>query len=293
MKIKRELILGIAGVATLLIFIWGVNFLKGTDLLQRQQRFYVVYPRTDGLIESHPVTANGVSIGQVHRIRFHPDRSGRVLVECIIGDLIDIPANTIARLTASSLIGGYEIVLHLGDDQQLLQNRDTLTGVIQPAIQDELMALIDPIHQQTGTIFARLDTLLLSLTTFFDENTRRNISYGIDQTNRSLSHLESVTRNIKQQEDQINHIIQQLSNLTDTMAELEFRATLEQTRESLAAFNQVMQSVNQGDGSISRMLHDESLYQNLEDASKQLGLLLEDVRNNPGKYFHFSVFGRK
>ncbi len=253
----------------------------------------MVYPRTDGLIESHPVTVNGVSIGQVHKIGFHPDRSGRILVECIIGDLIDIPSNSIARLTASSLIGGYEIVLLLGDGQQLIQNRDTLSGIIQPALQDELMALIDPIHEQTAIIFTRLDTLLQSLTSFVDDNTRRNLASGIDHANRSLGHMESITRNINQQEDQINHMIQQLSNLTDSIAELEFKATLEQARESLAAFNQVMQSVNEGTGSLSQMLHDESLYHNLEQSAKQLELLLEDVRNNPGRYFHFSVFGRK
>jgi ABC-type transporter Mla subunit MlaD len=127
LKLRREFILGAVGVITLLLFVWGFNYLKGKDLLKKQQRFYVVYPVIDGLIESHPVTVNGVAIGQVNRIGFHKDRSGRVVVECLIGDYIDIPSNSIALLKSSSLIGGFEIELLLGNTPDYLQHGDTLT----------------------------------------------------------------------------------------------------------------------------------------------------------------------
>lgn len=280
------------GIATLLIFIWGINYLKGKDLLQRQQRFLVVYPYVDGLIVSHPVSVNGVKIGQVNTIRFHPDRSGQVLVECIIGDYIDIPVNTIARLSAASLIGGYEIVLQLGSSQQVISTGDTLVGTIQPPFQDEIIARLDPFSNQASIILVRLDTLLGSLNQVFGEINRSAIATNLEVLNNSLKHIESVAYNIRSQEATINQIISKLSIVTDTLAALQMQKTLEQAGASLEAFNQVMQSVNDGQGSMSRLLHDDSLFENLERSSRELELLLEDIRNNPKRYFSFSVFGK-
>lgn len=292
MKIKREILLGILGVVSLLLFIWGVNYLKGTDLLQRQQIFYVIYPKVDGLIESHPVSVNGVKIGQVNKIGFHRDRTGRVLVECIISPDIDIPVNSQAILRSASLIGGYEIVLQLGDSNTIMQHSDTLTGVIQPSIQDDIAAQLDPFKEQSAIILARFDTLLTSLNMVFDHENRTNLSQSIGEINKSLRHIESIAENINNQEQNINKIVDNLAAITDSIAALEIKSVLDQTSKSIESLQQVLSSVNEGEGSLSRMLHDERLYQNLERSSHELELLLEDIRNNPRKYFNFSVFGK-
>jgi len=291
-KARRDILLGIVGVITLLVFVWGINFLKGKDLLSRQNKFYVVYPSVDGLIESHPVTVNGVSIGQVNKIRFHPDRSGRVLVECIIRDHIDIPDNSVARLTASSIIGGHEIVLLLGDNMEYIQSGDTLLGSIQPALQDEITKRLYPFTDQAGIILLRLDTLLGSLNTFFNPEIRGSVASSLTEVNKNLQNINAITSNLERQEEKINHIINNLSSLTDTLAALEINSAIQTAAESIASLRQMLQSVNEGEGSIGMLLNDESLYRNLEQSSRQLELLLEDIRNNPGKYFSITVFGR-
>jgi phospholipid/cholesterol/gamma-HCH transport system substrate-binding protein len=292
LKIKREILLGILGVVSLLLFIWGVNYLKGTDLLQRQQIFYVIYPKVDGLIESHPVSVNGVKIGQVNKIGFHRDRTGRVVVECIINPDIDIPVNSQAILRSASLIGGYEIVLQLGDSNMIMQHSDTLTGVIQPSLQDDIAAQLDPFKDQSATILARFDTLLTSLNMVFDNENRTNLSHGIGELNKSLRHIESIAANINKQEQSINKIVGNLTAITDSIAALEIKSVLDQTSKSIETLQQVLSSVNEGEGSLTRLLHDDGLYQNLERSSYELELLLEDIRNNPRKYFNFSVFGK-
>jgi phospholipid/cholesterol/gamma-HCH transport system substrate-binding protein len=292
LKIKREILLGILGVVSLLLFIWGVNYLKGTDLLQRQQIFYVIYPKVDGLIESHPVSVNGVKIGQVNKIGFHRDRTGRVVVECIINPDIDIPVNSQAILRSASLIGGYEIVLQLGDSNMIMQNTDTLTGVIQPSIQDDIAAQLDPFKDQSAIILARFDTLLTSLNMVFDNENRTNLSHSIGELNKSLRHIESIAENIHNQEQNINKIVGNLAAITDSIAALEIKSVLDQTSKSIETLQQVLSSVNEGEGSLTLLLHDDGLYQNLERSSYELELLLEDIRNNPRKYFNFSVFGK-
>ncbi len=292
MKIRREFILGAVGIITLLLFIWGFNYLKGRDLFKKQQRFYVVYPVIDGLIESHPVTVNGVNIGQVNRIGFHQDRGGRVVVECIIGDYIDIPVNSIAILTASSLLGGYEINVVLGDAFRVIHHGDTLMGEIKPAIQDEIANQILPIKEQTVSMIARMDTLLISLNMLFNYETRSQINAGLTEMNKTLGHIESIALNIRNHEESIAHIIDNFSAVSDTLASLEITSTLTQAKEAVESLAQVIKSIENGEGTAGLLLTDEGLYENLASSSKQLDFLLEDIRNNPKKYFSISVFGR-
>ncbi len=292
MKIRREFILGAVGIITLLLFIWGFNYLKGRDLFKKQQQFYVIYPVIDGLIESHPVTVHGVKIGQVNRIGFHRDRSGRVVVECLIGDYIDIPSNSVALLKSSSLIGGFEIEVLLGDTPDFLQYGDTLPGRIKPLIQDEILGMIEPVKDQAAGVITRLDTLLVSLNMLFNEETRSQINSGLHQLDKSLSHIESIASNVRDHEDALANIIDNFSAVSDTLASLEFSPLLKQTNETIRLLSNLLSNLEAGEGTAGMLLTNEDLYISLEASTKQLEFLLEDIRNNPRKYFSFSVFGK-
>jgi phospholipid/cholesterol/gamma-HCH transport system substrate-binding protein len=292
LKIKKEYILGIAGVFTLILFIWGINYLKGKDLLMSQQRFYAIYPKVDGLIESHPVTINGVKIGQVNRIGLHPDRSGRVLIECIVGNQADIPVNSTAVLAPAGFLGGYQIMLVPGSASVLMQNKDTLASEIQTSLPDEIGQQIMPLKAQVEGIFSRVDTLIGALNLLLDLQHRNQVSQGLESLNQALGNLEAITRNIQEQETSITALIQNMSVFSDTLTGLDLAQTLEQANVSLNAFTQLIDTANQPDGTIGLLLHDEKLYHNLETTAMQLNLLLEDIRNNPKKYVSFSIFGK-
>lgn len=289
---KREILLGLTAVIALFLFIWGINYLKGKNIFQQQKRFYVVYPHVEGLIESHPVTVNGVKIGQVNRIFFHPDRSGRVVVECIVANTIDIPANSVAMITPTSLLVGFEVVLHLGDQNVHIAHGDTLAGEIKPGIEQQLTTHLLPIKDRAESLMLSLDTMLTSLNMMFGQDLNEHIQTGFSRLNNSLQHIETMAETLSNNDEVFNQIIQNLLNVTDTLAAIEVQKTLDQANESLATFGQVLQSVNEGEGSISLLLHDDALYLNLESSAKQLDMLLEDIRNNPRKYFSISLFGR-
>lgn len=292
MKIRKEIILSIIGLATLALFIWGVNFLKGKDIFSKQQRFYAIYPRVDGLIESHPVSVNGVKIGQVNRIMFLPDKSGQVLVECITGNQLDIPVNSRAVLSPTGLLGGFEIVIELGDAKTFISNRDTLTGHIKTSLQDEIGMHIKPIKEQAEGVLARLDTLIGSLNGMMNQGLATRVSTGLDDLNKTLKNVESVTGNIRAHEETIANIIANLSSFSDTIAALELVKTLDKAAVSMEALSQIMSGVKEGEGTVGLLLNDSNLYKRLESSSHQLEILLEDIRQNPKKYFSVSVFGR-
>jgi phospholipid/cholesterol/gamma-HCH transport system substrate-binding protein len=317
LKIRREIKLGILAVVTLFLFIWGINYLKGRDIFKRQLKFFVVYDEVTGLIESNPVSLNGLAIGQVKRISFHPDRSGRILVECLIGDQIDIPLNSQAVMVPVGLIGAREIDIRLGDSHRLLSPGDTLEGIFQAALQDELARQFTPVKEQAESLLARMDTVLSIVSQVLSPAAREELGSGIGNLSATLSRLEnvslvldttlsakagelsgiightaSIAKTVEENNHAIERILQNFSRFSDTLASMEITETMENARESLEELSLTLEKINRGEGSMGLFITDPQLYQHLESSSRQLELLLEDIRNNPRKYFSISVFGR-
>lgn len=316
MKIRREHKLGILAVAAIFLFIWGLNYLKGRDIFRKQITFYAIYEDVTGLIESNPVSLSGVNIGQVNRIRFMPDGSGRILVENVISTEVPIPVNSVSVLTGMSLTGSREIIITLGDAPEFLQSGDTLQSAQQSSIQEEVSQMVAPIKQRAEDLFVQVDSVLIIFQAIFSPQTRDNIVVSFESIQHTLENLEkttntldktinqettriaqimanaeSISTNLKDNNELLSNIIQNFSSISDSIAGANLKKTLRHTEESLASFNQVMDKINKGEGSMGLLVNDDKLYHNMEATSKQLELLLEDIRNNPGSYINISVFG--
>jgi phospholipid/cholesterol/gamma-HCH transport system substrate-binding protein len=316
LKITREFKIGLLAVAAIFLFVWGLNFLKGKDIFSSQITFYAVYDDVTGLIESNPVSLNGVNIGQVDRIRFMPDGSGRILVENIISKDVVIPDNSTSVLTGMSLTGTREIIIKLGDSPEQISNGDTLASAQQSSLQDEVSELVAPIKQRADELFMQVDSVMIVFQSIFNAQTRKNITasfesiqntlYNLEQTTETLDetidkessrlaailyNAESISWNLKENNELITNIIQNLSGITDSIAAANLQQTLANTEESLSSLNQILDRINKGEGSMGLLVNDEELYNNMENSSKQLELLLEDIRRNPGSYINISVFG--
>jgi phospholipid/cholesterol/gamma-HCH transport system substrate-binding protein len=317
LKISREIKLGFIGAVTLLLFIWGINYLKGKDIFTRQITFYATYDHVTGLIESNPVSISGVKIGQVDRIYFHPDGTGRVIVECVVDRQMTIPSNSIARLVGADLLGSREIVIELGDSPLPLQSGDTLQTYTQATIAEEVSRQMLPFKQQAENLLAQVDTVLAVIQYTFSPRTRDNIVQSIESISRTLVNLEHTTKavdtaveaqisrlsailtnaeaitiNLKDNNEAITNIFQNLSTISDTLAAAEIEKTIRKANETLEEFSVVMEKINRGEGSLGLLVNDQDLYNNLESSSSELEKLLRDVRENPRKYFNISVFGR-
>jgi phospholipid/cholesterol/gamma-HCH transport system substrate-binding protein len=316
LKITREFKIGLFTVVTAFLIIWGINYLKGKDIFSRQMYYYAVYDDVTGLIESNPVSINGVKVGQVNSIRFLPDGSGRILVENIISRSVHIPKNSISQLTGASLMGNREIIIILGDSNEMIQNGDTLQSGMATSIQEEVSQMVTPIKHKADELFIQIDSILEVFQSIFNTQTRDNIvrSFAsiqstlenletttgrLDQTIDSesvrissiLANAESITSNLSDNNDLVKNILQNFSSISDSIAAANLHQTLVNAEKSLENLNNVLAKIERGEGSIGLLVNDEGLYNNLESSSKQLELLLEDIRKNPGSYINFSVFG--
>jgi phospholipid/cholesterol/gamma-HCH transport system substrate-binding protein len=316
LKLKREYKIGILAFVSIFLFVWGLNYLKGRDIFSSQITFYAVYDNVTGLIESNPVSVNGVIIGQIQSISFMPDGSGRILVESLISQDVAIPTNSVSMLTGASLTGSREIIIELGDSNNYIQDGDTLTTGLETSIQEEVSQMVLPIKEKAEELFSQIDSVMIVFQTIFNEDTRVNITKSFESIQETLLNLknttgsldatierestrlsniltnaESISNNLKNNNEALTNIITNFSNVSDSLAAANIKQTVEQAEQSLANLNQVLTKINQGEGSMGMLVNDDQLYNNLEASSKQLELLLEDIRKNPGGYIRFSVFG--
>lgn len=317
MKISREIKIGVIGLATIALFFWGIFFLQGTELFSRKIAFYAVYDQIDNLMETNPVTVNGVAIGQVNRIMFHPDGSGRVIVRCLVGPQIGIPSNSIARLATAGLMGNREIQLILGTSHEIIVSGDTLNTEITASLAQEVSEQLMPLRVQAEQLFDQVQSVLNVINSILYEDTRQNLVKSVESLANTLSHLEStthyfdstlagqvnrlsvifanvesITTNLRQNNQAISNIIHNLSSVSDTLAAIDFAHTMHHVNSSMAGLSAIVEKINRGEGSMGLLIHDEELYRNIQNASQQLDSLIIDIRENPRRYFNVSVFGR-
>jgi phospholipid/cholesterol/gamma-HCH transport system substrate-binding protein len=306
LKFSREAKLGLLGTLTLFLFIWGLSYLKGKDLFSRQITLITEYDNVSGLVETNPVVVSGVKIGQVQKITFHPDGSGRIMVSLILNKDIAIPKNSVAHLKGGDFMGFREIELLLGDAPERVSNGDTLISKTSSSLMEDVGQQFGPLKQQAEGLLLSIDSVLTAINFVFNEDTRKNLSLSIEsmkntmvtvdqQSNRLaaiMANAESITANLKDNNQTITNILQNFSTISDTLAALELGRTMAEVNSTMEALSLTMGKIQRGEGSMGLLVNDEELYRNLETTSRNLDLLLEDIRKNPRRYINVSVFGK-
>lgn len=315
-KIKREVKVGILVIASSAFLYWGFNFLKGRNYLSSNRIFYAKYDQVNGLVKANWVMVNGVKVGEVSDIEFI-DSKGNVLVEMSIDNSIDIPRNTLARIYNSDVLGSKAIEFILGDTNVMAKSGDTLISGIQPSITEEVSFQMLPIKKKAESVMASLDSVLAVIQYVFNEDTRDNLAhsfesikfaiqnlehttYNIDtlvSTQRSrlsqiFANIESITSNIKNNNSKLTNIINNFSAISDSLSRAKIVSTINNANAAIANFSEITTKINNGEGSLGLLINNDSLYNELEKSSKDLDLLLEDLRLNPQRYLHVSVFGK-
>jgi phospholipid/cholesterol/gamma-HCH transport system substrate-binding protein len=317
LKIKREIKIAIIFLGALVLLYWGINFLKGRDLFNKERVFVAVYNQVNGLVVSNPVLVNGFQVGHVRKMYFHPNNSGKVICEFVINNRdIEIPSNSVAKLFSSDLLGSRAVEIQIGDSKTMAKEGDTLKTFVQATLGEEVNVQFQPIKQKFEAVMLSIDSVLVIIKSVFNENTQKNLeqsfesirytiqnlehtTYNIDTlvvTQRQklaniIGNVESISLNIKKNNDKIANIINNFSNISDTIAKAKISETIENASISLKQFAEIMEKVNRGEGSLGLLINNDSLYNNLNGASKQLNELVEDVKLNPQRYVNISVFG--
>jgi phospholipid/cholesterol/gamma-HCH transport system substrate-binding protein len=316
-RFSREVKVGFLTIATLAAFVWSYNFLKGKDVFRRQRVFYVEYDNVAGLMTANSVTINGLHVGQVNSLYFHPNKPGKVVVELYMSNDIPVPVNSSARLFSSDLLGTRGIQIIPGDSPVMAVSGDTLISQVQQSLQDEVNDMVEPIMRKTENLITSFDTVLNVLSDLFNRETRDNLTGTVESLRNTMRNLESATltvdtlvesqknrlakiianaesisSNLRQNNENLSRIISNTATLSDSLAHADIAGTLNKVNRAVSNLSNIVDQVNKGEGTLGQLVNNDKMYNELESASRELNLLLEDMRLHPERYIHFSVFGR-
>ncbi len=302
MKFTREVKTGILALCAIALLIFGYSFLKGKNLLENDRTFYAIYDNVEGLIPSSPVTINGLVVGKVISIDF-ADRTGKLIVQFNVDSEFSFSKNSEAKVYGGGLIGGKSLAIIPSYEQGLeAKDQDTLPGRIEAGLLELVNEKLTPLQLKLETAISDADTLLTSVNGVLSSDNQRNL-------NSIFNDLSVTMRNFRNVSGSLNTVLAgNEKKLNTTFTNLEEMSTeLNQFTNSLSkvdverlgnnletVLNNLNKTVTDLDkGTVGKLIKDDKLYDNLERATYELELLLQDLRLNPTRYVNISVFGKK
>jgi phospholipid/cholesterol/gamma-HCH transport system substrate-binding protein len=319
LKISTEFKIGFFVILAIAVAYWGINYLKGNDVLRKDRIFYAVYDRIDGLAPSNSISINGFPIGLVRHIELLPERGNKILVEfSITNPEILIPKDSEVRIFSSDLLGSKQVSLTVGYSAEFAESGDTLFASVEEGLAASVNAQIAPIKLKAEELLGQIEKAVITVQSVFDESARENLSqsfesikesfYSLSLTSKrldslmanekpvienSFANLSEFLENLNSNNDKINAFTENLVGISDSLKASNLKEAIANAAIALEQFTSIMEKTSSGEGTIGKLLHDDSLYNSMTEASVRLGSLLEDMESNPDRYVHVSVFGKK
>lgn len=287
------------------LFIWGFSFLKGSDIFSSDTKLFVKYANVEGLIVGAPVTVSGHPIGKVSNITLNNQDASLVVEMTISNDEFPIQKTAKAQIYEPSLIGNKQIqIVPDFQNANLVADGDYLEGGIQAGLTTALAAKLDPLTAKIDSIMVQAEVTLRSLNNVLDAKSQANLKQtfaSLESTMRSFDALAKDANQLVGQNKQklnatltnVEKMSHDFAQVSDALAKADIKGAVSSLESTLHNVDNLMKEIEQGKGSLGKLAKDESLYNNLDKTSKQMHLLLEDLRLNPTRYVNISVFGKK
>lgn len=295
----KSILVALSFIVAMILFVWGFNFLKGKSILKNQLTLYAVYDNSKGLLPGDLVTINGMQVGTVSSLKFHPRQDGSVIVTFTINNDLEMPSNTKAKLS-SSLMGSVSIELILGDSRQLLQSGDTLVSQSDTGTMEMISETILPIKNNLETLLVSLNDLTNNLNDLINNELKYDLNRGVDNFANSMENIKVVSADLQQLVDsEDGKLVQVVNNLevitedfavvSDSLKRIDYNRMVLSLENCIAEFNALLEGINNGEGSAGLLVKDDSLYINVNETVATLQSLLDEIKANPKK-LKLSIF---
>jgi len=313
MERKKVILIGFITVFTLFLLIWGVNFLKGINIFHKDKFYYTTYNVIDGLKIGGPVTYKGYKIGQIKRIEFSDDIGSEIIVTFIISKDFKIPIDSKAEIYSVDLLGSKGIRIVSSEKTTFHNPGDTIISTVSIGMLDEITGQLDPLKEKTEKLMTSIDSLAVVINQLVLKNEElisssisninamtknfnavsielnKMITSPTGKVNIILSDLQIISTTLKNNEKNLDRAIKNFANISDSLASADLAFTIAKTNEVLTNLNDITFKINSGQGTIGQLLNNDTLYNNIELLTDKLNLLIDDIKDNPKKYFKLSV----
>lgn len=318
MKIRKEVKVGIVTSLAIACFIYGFNFLKGKNLFSSQRKFYAVYNDIDGLVEANPLMINGFKVGLVGGIKLANDTTGNIIVTLILDNDVNVPKNSVAKVVSSDILGSKAVQLILGKGNNFAASGDTLMSAQEDNLKAAVNKTIAPLQKKAEGLITSIDSVMVVVQQVFNESARQNLAKSFENIKLAITSLETTSfrldtmvlsekvkissiltkvnmlaTTLANNSDKLGNIINNFSNISDSLAKSNLTAAINNANVVLNQASTIMTKINSGQGTIGMLVNNDSLYRKLDKSTEDVDRLLNDLRINPERYVHISVFGRK
>lgn len=317
-KFKKEVKIGIIGLLTIVLLIWGMNFLKGKNVFSQKHKYFAVYKRIEGLQNTAPILIKGYKIGYVNNIYFNEKNRDEIIVELLIDNEIKLPENTIASIFSADLMGSKAINLLITNATTFYKPGDTINTQVEANLTEQVSVQMLPLKNNAENLMKEMQEALEVIKLIFNEQTRNNLSKSLENISATIqnlnnisrsidsvlflgrnnlseiiSNIESITNNLKNSNKEIGAAVNNFSSITDSIAQSNIKSTINNINDVFAQLNDITTKINKGEGSLGALINNDTLYYNLQKTSADLDLLIKDINDNPKKYINISAFGGK
>jgi phospholipid/cholesterol/gamma-HCH transport system substrate-binding protein len=316
--LSRELKAGLVVLTAGLVLYFGISYLKNSNLFKEGITLYSVYDKVEGIMGSQPVTINGLAVGRIENIYFHPDQSGRVVVAMTINTDYPITVTTLAQIKSSDLLGAKEIALEIGSGSVLVEDGDTLRSSIEESLGDAINKEVLPVKIKTEKLIASLDTAIQILTGFLKGGVENDFRSSFSNVNQSLIHLNEITtelssymvenreslgratqnferlsKSLADNRDELERVFENVANISDSLGKANVGQTMLALERTSKNLDIVTGRMANGEGTLGKLSAQDSLYNQIDKTVQSLDRLLLDLRYHPERYVRLSVFGRR
>ena len=304
MRLSKEIKAAFFVLTTILLFIFGFNFLKGSSLLDRQKTIYAVYDEVDGLLVGANVMINGLSIGNVTELDFLPN-STKILVTLKVKDKLNFSSKSTASIYETGVLGGLAISIEpVFERESIVKTGDTLNSSVRPGLTELINRQIEPLSRQLQSTITSVDSIFTGASNVLNRQTQEEIKESINVLTSAIKAINNssiiIEETLTSKSSQINNTIDNFEKISSNLSEVSYELNsfglsdlLSNLEVSVEGISSVVNKLDSNNSTIGKLINEDEVYNNLNSSIESLNNLIIDIKENPKKYIHFSVFGRK
>ena len=301
MSKAKEIKVGLLVVVSIVVFYTGFSYLKGQDFFSNENAYFVEYDKIDGLTPGNPVMFNGFAVGRVESIEMRYDAGNRLRVKLVVDSDLQLKQGTQGKLT-SALLDGMSIVLMEGTNEGILEDGSEINGIYE-------ISITSLITEKAIPVLSNIDTTFMKINGFFDQNAQNNFgqmmrnynmmsanllkaSARVDKlikdkegnVNAAITKIDQLSDSLMLVSSQANLLMKKLNTFGDSLNSMDLRATIAQVQRLASNMADITDKVNNGEGTMGKLINEDSTYNNLNVALLDLDELLKNFNSNP-KHF--------
>ena len=304
MRLSKEIKAAFFVLTTILLFIFGFNYLKGSSILDKQKTIYAVYDEVDGLLVGANVMINGLSIGNVTELDFLPN-STKILVTLKVKDKLNFSSKSTASIYETGVLGGLAIsITPVFEKESIIKTGDTLKSNVRPGLTELINRQIEPLSRQLQSTITSVDSIFTGASNVLNRQTQEEIKESINVLTSAIKAIKNssiiIEQTLTSKNTQINNTIDNfekissnLSNVSDELNSFGLSTLLSNLEVSVDGIGSIVNKLESDNSTIGKLINEDEVYNNLNSSIESLNILINDIKANPKKYVHFSVFGRK